>query len=305
MELRHLRYFVTLAEELHFGRAADRLHIAQPPLSQQIRQLELELGFQLFHRTKRTVRLTDAGQVFLAEVQQILNHLDRAIQTGRQTSRGEIGQLVIGFVSSAAYNVLPKLLALFRADAPEVTIALHELTTDQQLHWLREGRIDIGVLRPPVEDAIFDTATIFRESLVLALPENHPLTQHPLISLRSLSQEPFIVFPRSFAPTLYDTIISLCQQAGFSPTVVQEAIQMQTIVSLVAANLGIAIVPASLQHLQRTGVVYKAMEEPVPEIETMLAWRRSAPSMTVQRFLDAVFRSREAAVETAPLDNSF
>jgi DNA-binding transcriptional LysR family regulator len=291
MELRHLRYFVTLAEELHFGRAADRLHIAQPPLSQQIRQLELELGFQLFHRTKRTVRLTDAGQVFLAEVQQILNHLDRAIQTGRQTSRGEIGQLVIGFVSSAAYNVLPKLLALFRADAPEVTIALHELTTDQQLDWLREGRIDIGVLRPPVEDSIFGTATIFRESLVLALPENHPLTQHPLISLRSLSQEPFIVFPRSFAPTLYDTIISLCQQAGFSPTVVQEAIQMQTIVSLVAANLGIAIVPASLQHLQRTGVVYKAIEEPVPEIETMLAWRRSEPSMTVQRFLEAVFRS--------------
>jgi DNA-binding transcriptional LysR family regulator len=291
MELRHLRYFVTLAEELHFGRAADRLHIAQPPLSQQIRQLELELGFQLFHRTKRTVRLTDAGQVFLAEVQQILNHLDRAIQTGRQTSRGEIGQLVIGFVSSAAYNVLPQLLALFRADAPEVTIALHELTTDQQLDWLREGRIDIGVLRPPVEDAIFGTATIFRESLVLALPENHPLTQHPLISLRSLSQEPFIVFPRSFAPTLYDTIISLCQQAGFSPTVVQEAIQMQTIVSLVAANLGIAIVPASLQHLQRTGVVYKAIEEPVPEIETMLAWRRSEPSMTVQRFLEAVFRS--------------
>jgi DNA-binding transcriptional LysR family regulator len=305
MELRHLRYFVTLAEELHFGRAADRLHIAQPPLSQQIRQLELELGFQLFHRTKRTVRLTDAGQVFLAEVQQILNHLDRAIQTGRQTSRGEIGQLVIGFVSSAAYNVLPQLLALFRADAPEVTISLHELTTDQQLDWLREGRIDIGVLRPPVEDAIFGTATIFRESLVLALPENHPLTQHPLISLRSLSQEPFIVFPRSFAPTLYDTIISFCQQAGFSPTVVQEAIQMQTIVSLVAANLGIAIVPASLQHLQRTGVVYKAIEEPVPEIETMLAWRRSEPSMTVQRFLEAVFRSSKAAVGTTSLDNSF
>ncbi len=135
MELRHLRYFVTLAEELHFGRAAKRLHIAQPPLSQQIRQLEGELGFELFYRTKRNVQLTEAGQVFLGEVQQIMRQLQQAIQVGRQTSRGEVGQLVVGFVSSAAYNILPTILRTFRSCVPGVSIELHELTTDQQLEW--------------------------------------------------------------------------------------------------------------------------------------------------------------------------
>jgi DNA-binding transcriptional LysR family regulator len=286
MELRHLRYFVTLAEELHFRRAAERLHIAQPPLSQQIRLLETELGFQLLHRTKRTVQLTEAGQVFLAESRRILKQLEQAIEVGRQISRGELGQLVIGFVSSAAYNILPEILRTFRTCVPAVALELHELTTEQQLHWLRERRIDVGFVRPPVEDDALSSQVIFEEPLMVALPEAHPLASPAQVSLRSLSNQPFILFPRYLAPGLYDQIISLCQQADFSPTVAQEAIQMQTIVSLVAAQMGVAIVPASLQNLQRTGVVYKALQEPTPKVAIAVIWRRHDPSAAVQRFLE-------------------
>ncbi|MEH1839031.1 MAG: LysR family transcriptional regulator [Nostoc sp.] len=288
MELRHLRYFVTLAEELHFGRAAERLHIAQPPLSQQIRQLEGELGFELFYRTKRNVQLTEAGHVFLGEVQQIMRQLQQAIQVGRQTSRGEIGQLVVGFVSSAAYNILPTILRTFRSCVPGVSIELHELTTDQQLEWLREGRMDVGLLRPPVEENRFSCETIFQESLMVALPEAHLLASQSNMCLTSLANEPFILFPRILAPGLYDLIISLCQQAGFSPKVAQEAIQMQTIVSLVAAEMGVAIVPASLQNLQRIGVVYKTVQQSTPKVAIAMIWRKNETSPTVLRLVEIV-----------------
>ncbi|OUL34412.1 LysR family transcriptional regulator [Nostoc sp. 106C] len=288
MELRHLRYFVTLAEELHFGKAAEKLHIAQPPLSQQIRQLEQELGFELFHRTKRNVQLTEAGQVFLVEVQQILQQLQQAVQIGRQTNRGEMGQLVVGFVSTAAYNILPIILKYFRSRVPGVSLELHELTTDQQLEWLREGRMDVGFIRPPVEDKTFSWEIIFQESLIVALPETHWLANQSDVSLTSLANEPFILFPRKLAPGLYDLIISLCQQAGFSPSVAQEAIQMQTIVSLVAGEMGVAIAPESLQNLQRTGVVYKNIQESTPKAAIAMICRKNEKSPTVQRFLETV-----------------
>lgn len=290
MELRHLRYFVTLAEELHFGRAAERLHIAQPPLSQQIQQLEAELGFQLFHRTKRTVQLTEAGQVFLSEVQGILRQLNRAVQLGRQTSRGELGQLAIAFVSSTAYNVLPSILQTFRNRVPGVNLELHEMTTDRQLQLLRSGQIDVGFVRPPVEEDIFNFKIVFEEPLVVALPETHSIANQSTVSLRSLSNQPFILFPRPIAPGLYDQIISLCQQAEFTPIIAQQAIQMQTIVSLVAAEMGIAIVPESLQHLQRTGVVYKAIQ-PSSQVAIATIWRRNDTSPTVQRFLEVVLQT--------------
>lgn len=288
MELRHLRYFIAVAEELHFGRAADRLHIAQPPLSQQIRQLEAELGFQLFHRTKRSVALTEAGRIFLAESQRLFRQLEQAIQVGRKTSRGEMGQLVIGFVGSAAYNILPIVLKQFRKRCPSVDLALHELTTDQQLQWLREGRLDVGFLRPPVVDRALCATTVVQEPLAVALPEAHRLADQPQVALRSIASESFILFPRSLAPGLYDQIISLCQQAGFSPKVVQEAIQMQTIVSLVAAEIGIAIVPISLHNLQRTGVVYRVLQEPTPKATIAAVWKPDDASPTVQQFLEVV-----------------
>lgn len=288
IELRHLRYFMAVAEELHFGRAAARLHIAQPPLSQQIRQLETELGFQLFHRTKRQVQLTEAGHVFWDECQRLFRQLDQAIQRGRQVSRGEMGQLVLGFVGSAAYNVLPLILQSFRASVPAARLELHELTTDQQVQWLKENRLDVGLVRPPVEEAEFNLLPVVYEPLVVALPENHALAPQVQVSLRELATEPFILFPRPLAPGLYDQIISLCQHGGFSPDIVQEAIQMQTIVSLVAAGIGLAIVPVSLQNLQRTGVVYRPLKEPTPKAAIALVWRKGESLPLVQRFLHIV-----------------
>jgi DNA-binding transcriptional LysR family regulator len=294
MELRHLRYFRTVASELHFGRAAEKLHIAQPPLSHQIRQLETELGFELFNRTKRSVALTPAGQVFLTQVDRIFQQLEQAIEIGRKTSRGELGQISIGFVGSATYNILPSILQQFRDRYPQVHIELHELTTDRQLIWLHEGRIDIGLMRPPIIEPDVSSQVIFQESLVVALPVTHQLATMATIDLASLATEPFILFPRQLAPGLYDPIITICQAAGFSPLVVQECIQMQTIVSLVSANMGVSILPESIQEVQRYGVVYKPIQDPTVPISTLvrqlatisIVWRTNDDSPTINRLLE-------------------
>ncbi len=290
MELRHLRYFSTVATELHFGRAAEKLRIAQPPLSKQIQDLEKELGFDLFTRTKRSVALTPAGQAFLVEVNQIFQQLDRAIDIGAKTSRGELGQISIGFVSSATYNILPVMLQQFRDRYPDVQIELHELTTDRQLVWLRAGRIDIGLIRPPIIDPDFASQIIFQESLVVVLPIDRHLAAQDSIDLGALATEPFILFPRELAPGLYDPIIAICQAAGFSPRVVQECIQMQTIVSLVSANMGISILPASIQEAQRQGVVYKPIRAGDASISQLakiaIVWRINDNSPTMNRLLE-------------------
>jgi DNA-binding transcriptional LysR family regulator len=296
MELRHLRYFMMVATELHFGRAAEKLHIAQPPLSKQIQDLEAELGFELFTRTKRSVALTPAGQAFLVEVTQIFQQLDRAIDIGRKTSRGELGQISIGFVGSATYNILPVMLQQFRDRYPDVQIELHELTTDRQLIWLREGRIDIGLIRPPIVERDLGSQIIFQESLVIALPINHHLAMVDSIDLTGLATEPFILFPRQLAPGLYDPIIAICQAAGFSPQVVQECIQMQTIVSLVSANMGVSILPASIQSAHRQGVIYKPIQTStelvslgVEKLATIaIVWRLNDDSPTMNRLLEIV-----------------
>jgi DNA-binding transcriptional LysR family regulator len=292
MELRHLRYFSTVATELHFGRAAEKLHIAQPPLSKQIQDLEAELGFELFNRTKRSVSLTPAGKEFLTEVERIFQQLDRAIDIGRKTSRGELGQISIGFVGSATYNILPVMLQKFRDRYPNVRIELHELTTDRQLVWLREGRIDLGLIRPPIVERDLVSQVIFQESLVVALPINHPLAMLDAIEISSLAAEPFILFPRQLAPGLYDPIIAICQSAGFSPQVVQECIQMQTIVSLVSANMGISILPESIQEARRQGVVYKPIQSQDLSIKKLatiaIVWRVNDDSPTMNRFLEIV-----------------
>ena len=290
MELRHLRYFRAVATELHFGRAAEKLHISQPPLTKQIQDLEAELGFDLFNRTKRSVVLTPAGQAFLNEVNQILQQLDRAIDIGSKTSRGELGQISIGFVGSATYNILPVMLQQFRDRYPDVRIELHELTTDRQLIWLREGRIDIGLIRPPIIERDFNSQVIFQESIVVALPTNHYLAAQESIDLAALATEPFILFPRYLAPGLYDPIIAICQSAGFSPQVVQECIQMQTIVSLVSANMGVSILPASIREAQRQGVVYRPIRSSTLSVDKLatiaIVWRRNDDSPTMHRLLE-------------------
>ncbi|PHJ65970.1 LysR family transcriptional regulator [Nostoc linckia z18] len=289
MELRHLRYFIAVAEELHFSKAAERLHIAQPPLSQQIQQLEAQLGVELFHRkTKRQVQLTEAGQVFLQEAYQLLAQLQKAIELTQKIGRGEKGQLRIGFTSLVTYNLLPLILRQFREQFSEVELILQELTTTEQERSLQESRIHIGFAHPPLEDNTLNQKCIQQEALIVALAETHPLAERENISVSSLVNENFIMFPRHLGSGLYDQIVSLCQQVNFSPKVTQEAIQMQTIIGLVSAGMGIAIVPSSLQNLQRNGVVYRSFEEKTPLVETAIVWREEDITPVLRKFLQVV-----------------
>jgi DNA-binding transcriptional LysR family regulator len=289
MELRHLRYFIAVAEELHFSRAAERLHIAQPPLSQQIQQLEAQLGVELFHRkTKRQVQLTEAGQVFLQEAYQLLAQLEKAIELTQKTGRGEKGQLLIGFTSLVTYDLLPLILRRFREQFPEVELILNELTTTQQEQALQHRRIHVGFAHPPLEDNTLNQECIRREALIVAMLATHVLAEQEKISVRSLVNENFIMFPRHLGFGLYDQIVSLCQQGNFSPKVTQEAIQVQTIIGLVSAGMGIAIAPYSLQNVQRAGVVYRAFEDKTPLVETAVVWREAEITPVVRAFLQVV-----------------
>jgi DNA-binding transcriptional LysR family regulator len=285
MELRHLRYFIAVAEELHFGRAAERLCIAQPPLSQQIQQLERELGFALFHRAHRRVQLTAAGALFLEEARQLLAHLEKGVQAGRRVARGEVGWLGIGFVGSATYDVLPAILSAFREQYPEVELVLRELVSARQAQALRERRIQVGFARPALQEEDLLSETIVREPLLVALPEAHPRAVADLLPLRALADEPFILFPRHPRPSYADYVHSVCEQAGFSPRTVQETAEIHTAISLVAAGLGITLVPASIRSLRRPGVVYRPLEAPLPMTELTVAYRREEDSPVLHAFL--------------------
>jgi DNA-binding transcriptional LysR family regulator len=289
MELRHLRYFIAVAEELHFSKAAARLHIAQPPLSQQIQQLEAELGVKLFHRkTKRQVQLTEAGKVFLQETERLLAQLETAVAFTQRIGRGQTGQLRIGFTSLAIYDLLPLILQQFREQFLEVELVLQELTTSQQEQALKDSLIHVGFAHPPLEDDTLSYQCIHRETLVVALSSTHSLAQQERICVRSLNGEPLIVFPRYLAPGLYDRIMSLFGQVNFQPKIIQEAIQMQTIIGLVSAGMGVAITPSSLQNLQRSGVVYRPILEDVPVIETAVIWQQNSLTPIVENFLQLV-----------------
>jgi DNA-binding transcriptional LysR family regulator len=273
IDLRRLRYFVAVADTLHFGRAAAELRVSQPPLSRAIQALEEEIGAPLFVRTKRRVALTAAGAALLPEAQRLLRQAGQLKEGAQRAARGETGTLALGCISAAAYNVLPELLPEFHRRYPGVRLALQEGTTDLQLAALRQGEVDLALVLPPVDDEALGYAPVFRDTLVAALPAARR-EKRGRIPLKSLAQEPFILFPRKVGPGLYDLIVGFCQRAGFSPKIEQEAIQMQTIVSLVAAGMGVALVPASLQQLRRTGVVYKPLAEKSPIVEIGLAWRR-------------------------------
>ena len=295
MELRHLRYFVTLAEELHFGRAAEKLHISQPPLSMQIRALEKELAVTLLNRTQRHVSLTQAGAALLAEARHILARVEQAVLTTKRAGRGEIGELAIGFISVADYNVLPVVLREFRRRFPQVNLTLRESTTDAQIRDLAAGRIDVGFVLPPLNEPSLESLPILREPLIAALPEKHPLARKPgKLALEKLKDAPFILFPRPNAPSLYDNVVSCCKSAGFSPRVEQEAIQMQTIVSLVSAELGVALIPASLINLRRTGVTYKSLKGGSPLTEVHLVWRRGDDLPALRVFVDVALQTANA-----------
>ena len=288
VELRQLRYFVAIAEEGSFSRAAIRLHVSQPPLSTQIRSLEEELGAPLLARTNRGVSLTASGQVFYEEVRAILARLENARTRALQADRGDVGMLSVGFVSIADYGILPPALKSFRSQFPLVEVQLHELTTDAQIRELRAARLDLGFGLAPVEEPDLEFTSILREALVLAAPSDHPAATGDTIDLRSLARDSFIVPPRDIAPGLYDLTISRCRSAGFAPRIVQNARQMQTVIGLVSCGMGLALVPSSVRNLKRTGVRYLQLRGRPSRIELGSLRRRESANALGAHFVAAL-----------------
>jgi DNA-binding transcriptional LysR family regulator len=279
---------VAIAEEGSFSRAAVRLHVSQPPLSTQIRSLEEELGTPLLARTNRGVTLTASGQVFYEEVRTILARLQSARARTLQADRADVGMLSVGFVSIADYGILPPALKSFRSQFPLVEVQLHELTTDAQIRELRAARLDLGFGLAPVEEPDLEFASILREALVLAVPADHAVAAAETVELRSLSKDSFIVPPRDIAPGLYDLTISRCRAAGFAPRIVQNARQMQTVIGLVSCGMGLALVPASVRNLKRTGVCYLQLRGRPSRIELGILRRRESANPLSAHFIAAL-----------------
>jgi DNA-binding transcriptional LysR family regulator len=298
MELRHLRYFVAVAEEGHVTRAAQRLGIQQPPLSQQIRALEAELQVQLFRRKPRGVELTQAGQALFAEAQPILRQVDHAVTAARRTARGEAGRIGLGFTSSASFHPLvPQIIRDYRETHPGVALNLEENGTGELVAALLEERLDAAFVRSPIGVAAgIAVHSVLEEAMVAALPAGHALGDGPAgrpLFLAALAAETFILYRRPLGPGLYDAIIAACQRAGYSPNIGQEAPRMLATLSLVAAGLGVTLVPHSMRRLRVHGVVYRALDGGAGLVAPLnLAYRRGESSAAVQRFIALVCRTR-------------
>lgn len=298
MELRHLRYFIAVAEEGHITRAAERLGMQQPPLSQQIRALERELDVQLFRRKPRGVELTDAGTAFLERARAILDEVDRAFSTARRTARGEQGRVVVGFTGSAPFHpFVPRVIRAFRDRYPLVSLVLEESGSSELVQGLHNEDIDAAFIRSPVADVVgLVVKPLLEEDMLVALPASHSLAREDAaLPLPALANEIFILYKRPGGPGLYDTIITACRRAGFSPRVGQEAPRIISTLNLVAAGLGVSIVPASLRRLQMDGVVYRRLTGSADlKAPLILACRPGENSAAVQRFLDLVQRPAES-----------
>jgi DNA-binding transcriptional LysR family regulator len=316
VQLRRLEYFVAVAEELSFSQAARRLHIAQPPLSNQVKKLETELGVVLFERTSRGVLLTDAGELLLEEARRILLQVEQTVAVVRRVGRGEVGRLTVGFVPSASNSVLPPILQRFRQRSPGVELFLRELRPDLVVAALQDQQIDAGLLFLPLAAAErggerrdadhgrrpeapgLRAEVVSREPLVIALPEGHRLAGQAEIDLADLAGEPFVL-PKRYQgmPGLYGQVVDLCRRAGFTPEAVQKDVWlMQTIVGLVAGGTGVALVPESVRAaLGREGVVYKPVKGSAPTVELGLLWRAGDQGPVLQAFLD-VARPQAGAV---------
>jgi DNA-binding transcriptional LysR family regulator len=286
-DTRQLRYFVALAEHLHFGRAAAALHISQPPLSRAIQGLEQQLGARLLARSKRKVELTPEGARLYEEAKRLLGQLERAAREVSAMAAGESGRLRLGFVSLADYGVLPGLLKAFKAARPGVSLALREMLSPEQAAALSAGELDFGLLLPPVAGDL-EHLVVQSERFVAALPARHAAARRRgRVTMRELAGEAFVMVPREIAPGLYDIVAGLAARAGFLPKIAQEAIQMQTVVSLVSSGLGVAIVPASIANLGRRGVAYREIADAHPRLDVWLAWRRGSLGPRARDFLAA------------------
>ena len=255
IELRHLRYFVAVAEELHFGRAAQRLHLAQPPLSQQVRKLEQMIGYELFARTSRSVSLTVAGEALLEGARRTLRNLQRDIDETRSAGRGEVGSLHVGFVGSGMLTSLPAIFRAYRETYPRVRLSLHESFTARVIEGLGNGTLDAGILRDGDPTEGLDVKTIFSEPFLAVLPVNHSRAKQKSISPAALRHEPFVYYPRSAGTRAYEKPLTIFEEHGFRPTIVQEATHWLTIMRLVGAGLGVTVAPECVRRIASPEVV--------------------------------------------------
>ena len=285
IELRHLRYFIAVAEDLSFSKAAERLGMAQPPLSQQIQRLEALVGHELFERRPR-VRLTAAGEALLPAARLALDQVERGVEATHRAARGEVGTVTVGFAASMILSVMPEVVRTFRKRFPAVQLRLRELSSAAQGEALREGRIDAAFLREPAPlEETLRFELILEEPFIAVLPPEHPLLSRRRIPLQELAGEPFVHFPRSVAPGLYDLVLALCQGAGFQPRVVQEAQEWLTIVGLVEAGVGVSLVPESFRRLKWGDVAYRPLDTPGASSRIMLGWRSDGERPAVDAFL--------------------
>jgi DNA-binding transcriptional LysR family regulator len=298
MELRHLRYFVAVAEEGSVTRAAERLGIQQPPLSQQIRALETELQAPLLRRKPRGVELTQAGEALFADAQAILRQVDHAVTAARRTARGEAGRIGLGFTSSASFHpIVPQLIRAYRETHPGVALSLEESGTGELVEALLAERLDAAFVRSPIGPALgIAVHSLLDEAMVAALPAGHALAAGPVarhLPLAALAAETFILYRRPLGPGLYDAIIAACQRAGYSPTIGQEAPRMLATLSLVAAGLGVTLVPQSMRRLRVHGVAYRPLDGTADLVAPLnLAYRRDESAAAAQRFIALVRRTR-------------
>jgi DNA-binding transcriptional LysR family regulator len=294
MELRHLRYFLAVAEELNFRKAAERVGIAQPPLSSQIHDLERELGVRLFRRVSRGTELTEAGVAFLAEVPAIFERVAHATRMAQRGGRGEVGQLRVGFTGSTAFNeVVPRSLRDFRRAFPEVALTLEELNTPQLLEGLGRQRLDAIFIRPgPEKPPGSALLSLGDETMMALLPSGHRLADRRAIALKDLAGEPMVLFSRALGPALYDEVIEACRRAGFEPVIGQVAPQITSISNLVAVELGVSIVPARLANAAVPGVVFLPFVGDAPVARLALATRLDDHSVITRNFVAAVKKAR-------------
>jgi DNA-binding transcriptional LysR family regulator len=285
MDSRRLRCFVALAEELHFRRAAERCHVTQSALSQQLKTLEEDLQVSLVYRTKRHVSLTQAGEVFLLEARKTLAQADQAVHLAQRTARGEIGQLFVGATAPAMFIVMPEIVRLFRSRLPEVGLIVREMTTTEQESALRSGQIEAGVIHPPLDDGTLLCAAVAEIPFKLVLSDQNPLARQKVLRICDLAEQHFITFPRRIGPRLYDAIIGLCQTAGFSPQIIVEASPAQSIIALAAAGFGVGWIASETQQFPRVGAVYRRLTGNAPLLPLAVAYRPGPLSPVLATFL--------------------
>jgi len=302
MELRHLRHFVALAEEENFGRAAERVFVVQQALSNSIKNLEDEVGVPLVLRTTRRVQLTPAGREFLEGARLTLAQATQTVERTRRAARGEVGRLTVGFVSGLAFGGLPEIVRKFRELYPNVSVDLRELTAQEQEAALRGGQVDVGLMLLPVRDPNLDSRALWRQPLVAALPSGHALARKRKLKISDLAGEPFVFFPRQLRATYFDQVMRWCAGAGFTPNVTQEAIEIPTLLSLVAAGVGVFLPIAFFERLALPGVVYRPVEG-APVVEIVAVWQRGSLTRSpidpiVQAFLSVA--QAELGEQVAP-----